>query len=340
MIYRRGKSLYVEFWYRKHRYRKSLGPVSLETARKEERRWRKAVAEAVYAPKPAQVAPTLWAFAREFVPWYAAQHRPGSTRVVQGILKPWVVRHGHMRLDTLTTRLIEADKTRLLEMGLSPNYVNTHLRVWRHVLRTAAAWGLLSRDGLPVIQLVRHERAERRVLSPDEERRLSIALPVRLRPLVTLALHTGLRHAELLQLRWQDLDAERRTLTIPAARAKGRRVRTIPLNASARAALHGLPDYGPESRVFGYRSIHSMFVRARRRAGLPEAIKIHTLRHTFATRALRQGIDLRTLQKWLGHQSIATTELYTHPVSDYEHQLILRLDEVPPESPSGLYGGR
>jgi integrase len=299
----RGKSWYYEFMHERRRYGpKSLGPISRKEA---SQHFQKARLLAVEGRLPDEgdtlVMPTLSEFiAEQFLPWYQAHHRPTSVRTYKLSFSVWIEQHGDRSLETFTTRLIEHDQTAMLARGWSPNYVNIHLRVLRHVLRTAVLWKVITPDRSPKVREVRVEQAELEIISLEDERRLLAALTPRLRPLVTFALHTGLRHKELLELCWRDVDGEAGVVTVQARKAKSHRVRRIPLNRTARAVLGSIDKGTPEARVFGYRSIHALFVEGRQKAGLP-SIKIHTLRHTFATRLVLGGIPVPVVQDLLGH---------------------------------------
>lgn len=107
----------------------------------------------------------------------------------------------------------------------------------------------------------------RRVLTAEEEARLlATRMPERLRPLPTVALHTGMRRNEPLELRWADVDWEHNRRTARAEVAKTGHARQIPMNADVRQALAGVPRDHPEGRVFGYRNLSSI-CRVFRRAG-------------------------------------------------------------------------
>jgi site-specific recombinase XerD len=163
----------------------------------------------------------------------------------------------------------------------------------------------------------------------DTARATAIAL--RDRALVETAYAAGLRISELAGAELSNLDLGRGELRVSG---KGRKERIGLLGRPARDALEaylaeGRPellrhraaaDAPPPVEVFlhhrgaplGVRGLRSRLDRLRRNAGLPDGISPHTLRHTFATHLLEGGADLRVVQELLGHESLGTTQVYTH----------------------------
>ena len=144
---------------------------------------------------------------------------------------------------------------------------------------------------------------------------------------------TGVRVSELVDLNRNDLDMEEQTLRI---RGKGKKERIVPLGTHALAAIrHYLTLLEPDPQFKALRSrsmidptvplfinksgsrLSSRSVRRKldkylKMAGLDSTISPHTLRHSFATHLLDNGADLRSVQELLGHQSLSTTQIYTH----------------------------
>jgi site-specific recombinase XerD len=162
---------------------------------------------------------------------------------------------------------------------------------------------------------------------------LGIAIALRDRALVETAYAAGLRISELAAADLASLDLRRGEIRVLG---KGRKERIGLLGRPARAALDGyLADgrdvlaarrRGPASdaagptEIFlnhrggalGVRGLRYRLDLLRRRAGLPVGVSPHTLRHSFATHLLEGGADLRVVQELLGHESLATTQIYTH----------------------------
>ena len=160
---------------------------------------------------------------------------------------------------------------------------------------------------------------------------LARALALRDRALVETAYAAGLRISELAAADMGSLDLRRGDLRVMG---KGRKERIGLLGRPAREALREYLDEGrPEllrrsaspggeepTAVFpnhhgqplGVRGLRGRLDRLRRIAGLPEGVSPHTLRHSFATHLLEGGADLRVVQELLGHESLATTQVYTH----------------------------
>ncbi len=135
-----------------------------------------------------------------------------------------------------------------------------------------------------------------------------------LRPIVIVALNTGMRKGEILRLRWRDIDWTERTITILLT--KTNEVRTVPMNEAVRQALGALKSTEGEyvfSRdgVTPLGEIRKSFAAALQKAKIQE-FRFHDLRHTFASHLVMRGCDLRTVQQLLGHKQIAMTMRYSH----------------------------
>jgi integrase/recombinase XerD len=130
----------------------------------------------------------------------------------------------------------------------------------------------------------------------------------------------GLRMGEVVRLKPTDIDSKKMLIFIKAG--KGRKVRYTLLSPTV---LGYLRDYWkvykptkwlfegqPDGRSNSIRSVENIFIDARDRAGILKQVSVHSLRHSFATHLLEQGVDVRIIQELLGHMDPRTTEIYTH----------------------------
>jgi integrase/recombinase XerD len=162
------------------------------------------------------------------------------------------------------------------------------------------------------------------VLSKEEVLRLFAAMPnLKTRIMLMTAYSGGLRVSEVARLRVEDID--RAQMLIRVRQGKGQKDRYVMLSATLLEVLGGCAKLAqPGDWLFpGLRTGHYISPRtlnrackaAAKAAGISKRITMHTLRHCFATHLLESGIDLRTIQKLLGHKKLETTSRYTH-VSD------------------------
>ena len=128
---------------------------------------------------------------------------------------------------------------------------------------------------------------------------------------IMLLLLTGARRSEVTQAKWEDVDWEKRVLLVPVA--KSGRPRTIALNAGAFAVLKSIPRDPECPYVFPTRHVGLFYPwdRIRRRAGLSD-VRLHDLRHSFASFLVNQGVSLYVVQGLLGHASARMTQRYAH----------------------------
>jgi len=129
-------------------------------------------------------------------------------------------------------------------------------------------------------------------------------------------LSTGCRLNEALSATWDDIDLERRVFTIRVTNTKARRRRSVPLNESAVAVLNDLDTREKGGRLFVGRrgalsTISKVWGRLRKKAGLPH-LRLHDLRHQFASFLVNDGRTLYEVQAILGHSSSKVTERYAH----------------------------
>jgi integrase len=167
----------------------------------------------------------------------------------------------------------------------------------------------------------------------DEESRLRAVIekeyPFHL-PELEIGLHTGMRRSEQYSTEWPNVNSERRIVTIP--RAKHGEKRHVPLNSVALSAFRKLlPNLERSNFVFldmdGHAALKSnrhWFKDALKKAGIRN-FTWHDLRHTFASRLVMAGVDLRTVQELMGHKTIQMTCRYAHLAPDHELAAVERL---------------
>src|SRR5215831_7436610 len=235
-----------------------------------------------------------------------------------------------------STPLTDAEwerRCRMVKRG-APIRVNRELAVLKTLFNRCKDWDLYD-DPNPVnkVRFKREEQKTLRFLDLDEEARLLAKTAEPLRSIILLGIHTGLRiEAEALTLKWNCVDFNRGIMTVEAAYAKNGRTRPILLNSIAFRILKQLKATATSEYVFvtkhgtPYHGLGSSFRRARNRAGLSD-VTPHTLRHTFASRMVMAGVDLRTVQELAGWSDLRLVMRYAHLAPQHKAKAIERLVE-------------
>ncbi len=219
------------------------------------------------------------------------------------------------------------------KLGHIPRSANFCLAILSKLMNWAEAKGLRPQNSNPVRGIRKYpENHRERFLSAEELQRLSEALEVELQEhndmyavaAIRLLILTGARLGEILTLRWDYVDVERGLLLLPDSKT-GKKA--IVLNAAAREVLKQLPRLAGNPYVIcGHKegqhlvNLQKPWQRIRKRAGL-EDVRIHDLRHTFASLAARSGGSLPRIGALLGHTQMQTTQRYAHLIVDDLRQL-------------------
>ena len=217
------------------------------------------------------------------------------------------------------------------ELRNTPRAANRVLMILSKMFVLAEAWGLVPAGGNPCRHVVRYKRRKReRFLTEEEYRRLGRELaaleaegrvPAPAAAALRLLMLTGCRLNEILTLRWDDVDHTAGELRLRDGKTGAR---MVPLTPTAAAVLEGIarvpgsPWVIAWDRPEGHLSYLSVYwYRVRERAELDD-VRIHDLRHSYASRALALGESLTMIGRLLGHADIGSTARYAHLARDTE----------------------
>lgn len=212
---------------------------------------------------------------------------------------------------------IRAFQVRMIEKKVSWAVFNQAVSALRFFYRVT-----LPRDfAVEHIPFARKKKPLPTVLSVDEVRRLlSAPTNIKHRAVLSLIYATGARLNEATHLRVSDIDSARMTVHIRCG--KGGKPRLVPMSTALRDLLRAywlvdhprdylFPGQYPD-RPLHESSVQTACTKARLVARIDKQASVHTLRHSYATHLLELGVDLRTIQKLLGHSSLSTTAVYVH----------------------------
>jgi len=226
--------------------------------------------------------------------------------------------------DTVSAEEIRAFQVELLKRKVSWSQFNQVVSALRFFFAVT-----LGRPG--VVEMLPYGKKPRRlptVLSVEEVNQLlAAARPGQQRMLLTTAYACGLRVSELVHLKVTDIDSARMVVTV--RQGKGAKDRQVPLSPRLLAELrhwwschrsrpwlfpgNGGPRFeGAATQPLHAGSVQRMCKQVVARAELRKPVSMHTLRHSYATHLLEAGVNVVTLQRLLGHNSLQTTALYLH----------------------------
>lgn len=229
---------------------------------------------------------------------------------------------GDRRMNQLTRHELQTFLTELAAEGMAPASADHHLKLMRHAFNLAIDWGMLDANPAIRIKLFNADNKLENYLDEDELSRLIGVLKTDSnRGVCNIAmflLSTGARLNEALKAKWCDIDRTHRVWKIPAAISKSKKVRSVPLNDSALSVLDELGSEGEHEHLFvnmksgeAYTAVHKTWNRLRLKAKLPN-LRLHDLRHQYASLLVCAGHTLYEVQQILGHSDPAVTQRYAH----------------------------
>jgi len=219
------------------------------------------------------------------------------------------------------------------KLGRAPATIEYTFNRLKAALNRAVEWEFIESHNLSSVKIAKEDNTRIRYLSESEEAALLSALAAReaqlcedndshqyadfFTPLITLAMHTGMRKGEMLTLRWESVSFENRYLTILSENAKSKKKRTIPMNDTVFTMLSQWRAQNlNEEYVFVHEGKRVSFFQypwqnLLKAAGI-ENFRFHDLRHDFASKLVMAGVDLNVVRELLGHADLKMTLRYAH----------------------------
>jgi integrase len=273
------------------------------------------------------------AFISDFLSYAKTQYQPGTVEIYQLAFSSFQRTVGTILMDSITVRQVDAWKTSMLSHRLpngkaySPTYINILFRSLKAAFNTAVRWQAMKVNPFLSCKSVPASGIKPASMTVADIERLIAGMPHgTLRDFVIFAINTGARRGEILSLRWDAVDIERRFIVIRSTdtfKTKTGRDRTIPLTDGALSVLnrrHGLASgnyvFHIRGRPVNGNTITHRFKAAARAAGLPESMHVHSLRHSCASLLMQSGASITAVKELLGHSTIATTQIYTHNTTE------------------------
>lgn len=272
--------------------------------------------------KAARSVPTFAAFVDEqYLPHVKNYKRSWGTDVslLNNHLLP---RFAKRYMDDITRQDIVKMHLERKAAGAAAGSANRLLIMMRFIFNLALRWEVPGVKENPTknVPLMPEDNKRERYLSSDEARVLYGSVcksdNQMLKYIVPMLILTGARKREVLDAKWEDFDLDRRLWRIPTTKLG--KPRHVPISDGVMSLLGSVPRVQEVVHVFAnpttgkpYVSIFAAWNTARARAGMPE-VRVHDLRHSFASLLINSGRSLYEVQKLLGHTQVKTTQRYAH----------------------------
>ena len=304
--------------------RKSVGKVGVVTktaAREVLRKREQQIKLGQYEMIEAKI-PTISDFSDVYIKYVRDIKRNRSWEAAQYQIKRLKEFFSEKNLSQITSKDIDDYKFARL-MDVKPASVNRELACLSHLFNLAKKHKrFFGENPVAISKLLPEHNQIERILTPDEERVLINSSSIELRPILACALNTAMRKSEILTLKWENIDLDRKIITLNHTNTKSKKTKRIPINSTLRKLLlEQKLKAGSSAHAFlssngkpykRHDSLNQVFNGACRRANI-KGFRFHDLRHTAATRMIEAGASIVAVSRILGHADLKTTMRYAHP---------------------------
>jgi len=320
--YKRNGQWYIDYYVNGRRKREKIGP-------------NKKFAETVLKKRKVDVAENKFLdiekknkirfeeMARTYLETYSKPNKK-SFRRDEVSIKSLTAFFGGKHLYEITPLLIEKYKVSR-KKKVSVASVNRELACLKHMFTKAIEWGKARENPARKVKLFKENNKRIRYLEKEEIKALYETCAEHLKPIVAVALNTGMRKGKILNLKWVDIDFNREIIYL--LDSKSGEGREVPINKAVKDVLIRIRKHPGSPYVFcdkegnSYGDIKKSFFTALKKAGIID-FRFHDLRHTFASHLVMAGIDLNTVRELMGYKSLEMTLRYAHLSPDHKKRAV------------------
>ena len=319
----RDESYYIDYYFQGRRKREKIGPNKRE-------------AEIVLGKRKAQIREGKFFdvkrnekikfkdFAKIYLESYSKPNKKSWQRD-EASIKHLKRSFGGKYLFEISSLNIENYKRKRIEEKAMPGTIDKELGCLKHIFVKAKEWGKIKENPAVKVKLLRIDNARLRYLEEEEIKKLVNACSDHLKPIVIVALLTGMRRGEVLNLKWRDIDFNQNVIYLLNTKNGERRV--VYMNEIVYTTLIGVKRREDSPYVFckkdgkPYGNLRKSFATALEKAGIKD-FHFHDLRHSFGSQLAMKGYPLQAIQKLMGHKSIRMTQRYAHLSPTYERGIV------------------
>ena len=323
-IYLKGENWYIDYYVSGRRKREKIGPS-------------KALAELVLKKRKVEIAKGKFLdirkeekikfadFVDEYVEVYLKPNCRSWEKSELHNLKHLKSFFAGKYLHEITPLLVERFKIER-SRKVSPATTNRALMRLKAIFNKAIAWKKYPGENpAKEVRFFKEDNSRLRYLEKEEMVKLLSKCTGRLKAIIIVALNTGMRRGEILNLKWHDVDFRRNIIYL--LRTKNNEKREITMNEAVRTALLKIRKHPEGPYIFcdengrAFYSVRTSFFTACKKAGII-GFRFHDLRHTFASQLVMAGVDFNTVRELMGHKSLEMTLRYSHLSPDHKQRAV------------------
>lgn len=338
-VFEKGGNFWIDYYVQGRRKREKIGP-SKSLAQKVLYKRKVEIAEGKFLDVKHEERIPFKDFAQEYLEKYSKPNKRSwaSTDVIY--IKHFTNFFGTKALNEITPHDIERYKS--LRLGsvnatprlknprkkISPATINREMSWLRGMFNRAIDWGKVEHNPLKKVKFFKENNHRVRYLEKEDITKLLAQCCSRLRAVVIVAINTGMRKAEIQNLKWGDINFSQDVLRVPFS--KNGEMRYIQMNEAVKRTLIGIGKHPTSSYVFCGEDgkpydFRKSFETALKNSGILH-FRFHDLRHTFASHLVMAGVDLNTVRELLGHKTLDMTLRYSHLSPDHKARAVRVLD--------------